>query len=91
MKNEHELEHISIEGSKVQQAVALSISQKRIGPRLQEQIDDVVVAFMSCPDYGRSGDRSPLGVDIDSAFDEILAQCVMVVDCCQLWARSVGF
>lgn len=80
MKEKNKEEGIAINCCKVEDVVALTINQKRVGPSMKQQVHDIVMALLSSPHSRRCARLSTFGIDICAGLDEELACCILVVD-----------
>ena len=84
VEQQDQLVHIAVEGGRVQQVEALIVGEERIGPVVEEEVHDVVIAALSSPEDGRCNGISAFGVDGCAGLDEEVAEGVVVVDGCPL-------
>lgn len=59
---------------------ALIVGEERVGPVLEEEINDIVVALLRSPQDRCSNRVSSSCIYIGTILDEKMAKCVVVVD-----------
>src|SRR5262245_55530050 len=81
VEEQHNRKDVSVEGSGMEEIEALVVGQEGIGAVLEEQVDDVGMAFLRGPEDGGCHCVAAFGVDVGAGLDEEMAECIMVVDC----------
>jgi hypothetical protein len=64
----------------VKEVEALIVGEERVGPALEEEINDVVMALLCSPQDRCSNRVSSFGIYIGAVLDEEMAKCVVVID-----------
>jgi hypothetical protein len=80
VEQQDQLIDIAVECGRVQQVEALVVGEERVGTVVEEEVYNVVVAALSCPEDGRCDSISAFCVDGGTCLDEEVAEGVVVVD-----------
>jgi hypothetical protein len=68
----------------VEEIEALVVCEERVGAVLEEQVHNVVMAFLCGPEDGSCDGIAAFGVEVCALLDKEMAECVVVVYGCPL-------